>query len=266
MLLRILHNIQVLFFTLILILFSNTASPQDQEIGPAVPEDYETEHIHENVNGNQFENHNKYSPSVKENKFDREEWKKATKDIDYTPKNKKKEKKEKKEPEYDDSTRSTTTLPDPGPIGQIIFYALAIAAILIILYYIFGRDLFMSNKKLPKKKTVTIENLEEEIHESDLDIFLREALKSNNYKLAIRIYYLMIIKELSVKNWIEWKKNKTNREYLFEMNQRKEYQVFFDITRNFERIWYGDLEIKETDYSNMSPAFQNFIDNIKKGN
>ena len=264
MLLKISHKVRILFFTLIL--FNNVAPAQDQEIGPAVKEDdYETENPHEDAHY-RYENHNKYSPSVKENKFDREDWKKVTKDIDYTPKSKKPKKKEPEKRENEERTRTSPSFGDPGPIGQIIFYALAVIAILVILYYIFGKDLFRSNKKIAKKKTVTIENLEEEIHESDLDIFLREALKTNNYKLAIRIYYLMIIKELSIKNWIEWKKNKTNREYLFEMNQRKEYQRFFDITRNFERVWYGDLEIKENDYTNMSPAFQSFIDNIKKGN
>ena len=47
---------------------------------------------------------------------------------------------------------------------------------------------------------------EEHIYESDLDRFIREATEQGNYALAIRLYYLAIIKELSLNRTILWKK------------------------------------------------------------
>ena len=50
-----------------------------------------------------------------------------------------------------------------------------------------------SNKKV-KKKTgpITLENVEENIHESDLDKFLREALAKEDYQQAVRLYYCLL--------------------------------------------------------------------------
>ena len=55
------------------------------------------------------------------------------------------------------------------------------------------------------------EKIEENIHESDLDKFIKQAESEEKYNLAIRLYYLAIIKELSLGKLIKWKRNKTNR-------------------------------------------------------
>jgi hypothetical protein len=134
-----------------------------------------------------------------------------------------------------------------------------------LLYKLLGGT-FVSNRKFGNDKVFTIEEIEERIHESDLDRLLREALQRGDFRLAVRIYYLAIIKELSLKDWIRWKKDKTNREYVNELIARKpELSTGFrDATFAFEKVWYGDLEIKEKEYNILSPRFRSFIENINK--
>ncbi|MDN5204749.1 hypothetical protein QQ008_25385 [Fulvivirgaceae bacterium BMA10] len=150
-----------------------------------------------------------------------------------------------------------------GPVFKIIMYVVFIAILVFIISKLFNFNAFSrSNTKL-KKQEYTIEDLEDHLHESDLDRFLREALENNDLRLALRIYYLMIIKELSQLNWILWKKDKTNNEYVYEMRNKEGADTFEHLTLTFERVWYGDLEVNQSFFDSTSIKFKNFIDLIR---
>ena len=72
---------------------------------------------------------------------------------------------------------------------------------IFVLFYFFGRGLF-GNPKVESATQNIITDLEERPMESDLERYLREALASKNYRLAIRIYYLMMLKSLHEKSLI----------------------------------------------------------------
>ncbi|MEM9990127.1 MAG: DUF4129 domain-containing protein, partial [Bacteroidota bacterium] len=79
-------------------------------------------------------------------------------------------------------------------------------------------------------------------------ILLQEAIDTENYRLAVRLYYLEIIRELSLKKQIEWKHDKTNRIYLHEMRGHLLEQPFREITQLFEKIWYGNRRVPFHDF------------------
>ena len=110
----------------------------------------------------------------------------------------------------------------------------------------------------------TIDNLEEHIHDVDLYDFLKNALKDGDYKLAVRIYYLIIIKGLSDSALIKWKKQKTNGEYMSELYGHKLFESFRNNTVIFERIWYGDIEIDKRDFDQVQVKYDAFIKDIPK--
>ncbi|MEO6168258.1 MAG: DUF4129 domain-containing protein, partial [Chitinophagales bacterium] len=97
----------------------------------------------------------------------------------------------------------------------------------------------------------------------ELDRFLREALEQNDFRLAVRIYYLMAIKELAQRKFIHWKKEKTNFDYLSELGEGTSYHGFKEITLIFERVWYGELAINEQLFAEMSRPFKYFITSVK---
>ena len=71
-----------------------------------------------------------------------------------------------------------------------------------------------------------MDNLDQYIHETDLERFLREALAQGNYTLAIRLYYLQVIKDLSAKSAIRWSREKTNRDYQRELRSHRLAEPF----------------------------------------
>lgn len=149
-------------------------------------------------------------------------------------------------------------------VARIIGFTLLGLLLLYIIYKLFGKDLFSRNKKVPAARITTIEEMEDRPMESDLERFLKEALAARNYKLAVRIYYLMILKTLHEKEMIVWKKNKTNMDYLSEMAQHPDFPQLQNNTRIFEFVWYGDQALEEGQFNSISGAFTGIIEKISR--
>jgi hypothetical protein len=205
-----------------------------------------------------------YEKKVKVRQLDRKEWKKLSKELDYTETWEKKKEKPKEEAEESKSLPSLFHFSEAfRQIAIVIAFIVVILIIGFLITRMMGLNLF-ANKKITKRDlSVSLEQMEEEIHESDLERFLREAIEKKDYKLAIRIYYLIILKELSVKNYIRWRKEKTNREYLFEMSPKPGYQKFNQLTRIFEKAWYGEGAVDENHYWTLSPVFKEYLESLR---
>jgi hypothetical protein len=103
---------------------------------------------------------------------------------------------------------------------------------------------------------ITLDNLDDYLHETDLDRFLREALTQGNYPLAVRLYYLQIIKNLAEKNAIRWSREKTNRDYLREMRGHPAAEPFREATRIYERVWYGNQPLSAEEFAALEPKMK----------
>ena len=146
-------------------------------------------------------------------------------------------------------------------IGVMILCAIALIYFIVKNISPSSGNAEVTNNLRPSEQ---LTHIEKDLNKSDLEKALEAALAANDYRTAIRIYYLMIVKELSNKQWIKWKQDKTNGEYLREMSLREEYHTFRELTINFERVWYGDAVINEERFSSMRPSFDLFIQQIKR--
>jgi hypothetical protein len=195
--------------------------------------------------------------------FSYKKWISLKKSISY---NEEKPEKSKRAQEEEDKDREKQfRLPTPIQINgapiKVLLFVLAAGALIFILLKLFNqpfdKDLEISENKY------SIDNLEERVHEANLESFLQKAKSDGNYKLVVRIYYLIIIRELSNKKFIFWKKEKTNAEYLREMRERESYETFRELTFLFEWVWFGNKGISERQYQKLSANFEEFIDQLK---
>ena len=104
----------------------------------------------------------------------------------------------------------------------------------------------------------------ENVHELDFDTLIEEAKNQSNYRLATRLYYLKTLKRLSDSGLINWQKNKTNFEYYYELKGEERRKQFYNLTRLFESVWYGNLEISETTFNENLETFTGFLQTIKR--
>ena len=111
------------------------------------------------------------------------------------------------------------------------------------------------------------ENLEKppiEIPKTELELMLEQALKEQNYRLAVRVYFIFILKELSKKQWIDWKKEKTNFTYLTEMRGKQYYNSFNHAVTVFEVVWYGKYNVSQEDYKEIEPRFKKLLTQLEQ--
>jgi hypothetical protein len=140
---------------------------------------------------------------------------------------------------------------------NIIMWVLAIAGIAAII----GWYLVSSKVGLFRKKDVKVKE-EEMATDMPADIFaihykdeVEKAEEAGNYRLAIRLQYLRLLKSLAEKNWITYQQDKTNFDYLTALYNTIWYTDFFRITRTYEFSWYGKFDVSEAVYKQIKQHF-----------
>jgi Domain of unknown function (DUF4129) len=109
---------------------------------------------------------------------------------------------------------------------------------------------------------IPYETLGENIHAINFGDSIAEAITQKNYRLAVRLYYLKALKELTDREMIDWRINKTNRSYVYELNSPTLRPDFERITLQFEYAWYGDFPVDETQFLNIKNQFLTFSNSV----
>lgn len=148
-------------------------------------------------------------------------------------------------------------------MSKIFPYLLAGFIIFIILKIALGFDLqFWKTNNLSKRKKEKLIYEDEDIHEVDLETLLQQAIDSQNFRLAIRYYYLTTLRGLSTKKMIDYHKDKTNSEYLFEIENAELRSQFSYISYVYSYVWYGEFPINEQKFKAAQHKYQSFLNNI----
>ncbi|MGV3557741.1 DUF4129 domain-containing protein [Larkinella arboricola] len=116
---------------------------------------------------------------------------------------------------------------------------------------------FVFSKKA-QNVDLNYEAVTENIHEIDFDQQIDTAIQQRNYRLAVRLLYLQTLKHLSNRNLIDWKPDKTNRSYVYDLAQSPLQPEFETLTTQFEYIWYGDFPITEERFKPLQESFVRF--------
>lgn len=120
------------------------------------------------------------------------------------------------------------------------------------------------NKKISSIHQINADpdQLEDHIKSLDFEALVTEAINTDNYTLAIRLYYLQILKQLWDKNFIRWRKQKTNYDYLLETAEQPFNNELKALTRSFERSWYGEKPTYQSTFEKYESQAKKFLKEI----
>ena len=187
--------------------------------------------------------------------FDERKWKAIVGDINFLEEPKEKEKEEEKQSQ-----------PWSGPLLRLISYTVVIGVILILIYYVLQ---YISFDEKIRRSAIEVNDDQapvEDIAILDTSRLLEQAKLDKNYKLAVRLYYLELLKQLNARGAIVWKKDKTNRDYLTELMSAN---FFFDeirrLTTSYEAVWYGDHMLGQNSFETLSGRFETIYLKISEG-
>ena len=143
-----------------------------------------------------------------------------------------------------------------------IFYVLAIIVLAIVVFfliraYIKGESTWLFNRK--HKSLSIISSEEEDIHLINFNQLISEAIAKEDYRSAIRYYYLWLLKNYSEKQIIQWHPEKTNSDYTYEIKDSSTRKKFKQLSYLYTYIWYGEFEIDTPTFEVAQTSFKTEI-------
>ncbi len=92
-------------------------------------------------------------------------------------------------------------------------------------------------------------------------LLLQQALAAQEYRLAARAHFLLLVGHLAQRGAIRWAKEKTNGHYVREMSNTPRAEPFRRAVEMFERIWYGQMPLDQHTYETaVAPVFDGLLD------
>lgn len=144
-----------------------------------------------------------------------------------------------------------------GNVVKYLIIAAFVALLAFIIAKLSGINLMMFAKR-SKAVTVPYHEAEENIHELNFAEEIEKATTAGNYRLAIRLFYLLSLKKLSDRQLIHWLPEKTNQHYLEELKDEQKKKQFVVLTRQFEYVWYGEFLINKEIFNQFRASFEQF--------
>jgi len=174
--------------------------------------------------------------------FDKDKWKKKVESLDYSEEHF----------ERKVAPGGVSSLPFNFPqFGKIILVALVIGLLAFLIWRMMATP--PSNNKDEKEASLIFsEDHPEKMGSSELDELLKNYLKEKNYRFAIRILYLITLKRFSEKQLIHWNKEKTNRNYIYELAGTPVQQGFSLLTSFYDTVWYGEHHVNEQQFEQVN--------------
>lgn len=136
----------------------------------------------------------------------------------------------------------------------------------LVLFFLIKFFLKVNARNIIEGKTAkSIVNLSDEeglIRDKDLPSLIQKAISGKNYQLAVRYYYLLLLKNLSEKDLISWQQEKTNEDYIKELSSTKLNNDFEQLTYLYDYVWYGEFLIDEVAFVQAETDFKKVIAKI----
>jgi hypothetical protein len=150
---------------------------------------------------------------------------------------------------------------------EIMLQAIAIIIVLVVIYMIVkalmnkeGKWIFGKNSD---KKLIHYTEIEKNLHLADFEKLIRSTLESGEKRLSIRYYYLWLLKKMSAAQLIVWDIEKTNSDYLHELQSQARKDEFAYLSYLYNYIWYGEFEIDDAIFGKAKSAFETAIKSIR---
>ena len=96
----------------------------------------------------------------------------------------------------------------------------------------------------------------EDLMDVNWNEYLRKATEEGNMRLAIRYSYMLMLQLMQKRQIINYRPEKTNYDYYYELSNSTYKSPFRQLTRQYEYAWYGNYPVSQTAYQEYLQAFE----------
>jgi hypothetical protein len=148
---------------------------------------------------------------------------------------------------------------------EMVFYVVMILFLAFLVWRLLNADkswFLYKSKTSGQKKISAAENIV--IDGIDFQRHIDEAIDKKDFRTAIRYFYLHTLKMFSLASLIAWREDKTNYEYYKEIRVPELKEHFFENTKAFDYIWYGDFYVDDAHFEEVRQSYHSLILKLNK--
>lgn len=150
-----------------------------------------------------------------------------------------------------------------GKFFDILPYIILAIAVVLLVWFITRSNPGNQIMRQHQNSKVILTEEDELLMKRNLDKLANEAIDQKNYRLAVRYLYLNCIKRLDIKNIIRYANDKTNYEYIKEIEFSEISKTFNKLTLVYEQIWYGQLIFDKTYFQHFKDEYDKFHQSLE---
>lgn len=154
------------------------------------------------------------------------------------------EKKEDKQSRSVQRSRSDS----PSWVSTVLLVLIIGVFLSLVVYYMAESGLFRRRRKIVVEESHNMEEMPEDIFAINYQKEIDTAIANGDYRLAVRLQYLRLLKQLTNRNLIRYEQDKTNMDYLMQLHNTACYHDFFRVTLHYEYSWYGQFAVSPQTY------------------
>ncbi|GGE94437.1 DUF4129 domain-containing protein [Hymenobacter cavernae] len=132
---------------------------------------------------------------------------------------------------------------------RYLVYGAFLVAFVFIVLRLLKVDLTGAFGRNPQRMPLAYTTEGEDIHAVDFPARIAEAEAAGDYRLAVRLGFLSVLKQLTDRGLLTWRPEKTNADYLAEVPAGPLHAAFGQVARQFEYAWYGELPLTAAQYA-----------------
>lgn len=138
---------------------------------------------------------------------------------------------------------------------QLIIWSVVIVSIIVVIRLLRRSNISGLTRATPKSTVFSFNDITEDLHSINYNERIAEAISKNDYRLAIRWHYLELLFQLDKKQLIQFAPYKTNIDYRYELKDKGTQRGFYEASRIYDYVWYGQFSLNETDYAHNAQTF-----------
>lgn len=129
---------------------------------------------------------------------------------------------------------------------------------LVIVFITLRRRMFSKVFARAAANAGSVRTLHEDITADDLPEQLSAAERTGEWRRALRLHYLLVLRHLVDESRITWKPHYTDRDYHAQLKDAPERERFARLSFIFKWVWYGEAQVDRAQYERLIRGFVDF--------
>ena len=143
-------------------------------------------------------------------------------------------------------------------LNKYVIHFVIIAGALVLLVIALRKAVFTKAFSGKAMRATVVSDVHEELHREDLEALAAKAEHEKEWRRAVRLRYLQVLRHGIDNGWLQWRPEYTDRDYAAQLTDETSRALFSRIAFTFQWAWYGEADLDKERYDALIAPFHTF--------